>query len=547
MKCPSCGTENKEEAAFCMSCGENLPDTPFSQLKKEEKPPRAGAPSAAPPQAASKAAEQETTTAMPAVGDGASQAGRPADKGAAAPGTQVTSRGGFVFGGAAASPEAGGAQPAQAPPAPSTAAPGGVEKPPQQAPPKPVEAQQAPPTAAPPTGETPTAAPPPAPPEPREAAVTQPPQPATPSPPEPGYYIPPEADIIAAAPGMGAAPPAGSDAAEEAAEAEAPPIPSLESTQAVAPVAAAAAVAGRESRVVCPECYAPNPPGNAYCQECGSALPVTSARQAAARTAPGQPEQQQTAVLAPEIAAVGAAQPAYPGAVARAQAARGEKSFGVADILAVIAVGASAVAVALSFSVESFWWKKGLDIGMFSHQGAYSQGRSDLLGGPGILPYEGVEFFTIGLVVAVALALALVFLIVRVGRGPMYVLAGCILIFPIAYLFFQAILPLRQSGIDVGAAVGLRGIFFGDAANAGAGPPLWMITGAGVLLILAGFLAPPRGWGRLLTFGLCFSIILGLAFFCAACFNWNLFIRDSAAAAPAAGSLPLRELYALLL
>ncbi len=347
---------------------------------------------------------------------------------------------------------------------------------------------------------------------------------------------------------MGSSPPAGPAAAGEAPEAEAPPIPSLESTQAVAPVAAAAAVAGRESRVVCPECYAPNPPGNAFCQECGSALPLTSARQAtAARAAPGQPVQQQTAVLAPEIAAAGVAQPAYPDAVARARAARGEKSFGIADILAVIAVGASAVAVALSFSLESFWWKKGLDIGMFSHQGAYSQGRSDLLGGPGILPYEGAEFFTIGLVVAVGLALALIFFAIRVGRGPMYVLSGCILIFPIAYLFFQAVLPLRQSGIDVGAAVGLRGIFFGNAANAGAGPPLWIITGAGILLIVAGFLAPPRGWGRLLTFGLCFSIVLGIAFFCAACFNWNLFISDSAAAAPAAGSFPIRELFALLL
>ena len=126
---------------------------------------------------------------------------------------------------------------------------------------------------------------------------------------------------------MAAAPPAG---AGEAPPEEAPSIPSLESTQAVAPVAAAAVVAGRESRIVCPECYAPNPPGNGYCQECGSALPVTSARQAASRTAPAQPGQQ-TAVMAPEIAAVGAAQPAYPGAVARA---RGEKSFGVSDILA---------------------------------------------------------------------------------------------------------------------------------------------------------------------------------------------------------------------
>jgi ribosomal protein L40E len=364
-------------------------------------------------------------------------------------------------------------------------------------------------------------------------------------PPEPEYYVPPEADVVAAMPGAGSSPAAEPAIAEEEPEAEAPLLSSLQSTQAVAPVAAAAAVAGRESRVICPECYAPNPPGNGYCQECGSALPVTSTRQAAA--AAGQPGQQQTAVLAPEIAAVSAAQPAYPDAVARARADRGEKSFGVADIMAVIAVGASAVAIALSFSLESFWWKKGVDIGMFSHQGAYSPGRADLLGGPGILPYEGVEFFTMGLLVAVGLALALIFLAVRVGRGPMYILSGCILTFPIAYLFFQAILPLRQGGIDIGSAVGLSGIFFGDAANAGVGLPLWIITAAGVLLILAGFLAPPRGWGRLLTFGLCFSIILGAAFFCAACYNWNLFISEPSAALNGAGTLPARTLYTLLL
>ncbi len=177
-------------------------------------------------------------------------------------------------------------------------------------------------------------------------------------------------------------------------------------------------------------------------------------------------------------------------------------------------------------------------MGIFSHQGAFSQGRTDLLGGPGILPYNGLEFLTIGLVAAVGAGLALLFLAVRVGRGPMYILAGAILLFPLAYLFFQAVLPLRQMGISGQPALGLRGLFFGNAGNVGLGPPLWLISGAGISLIVAGFIAPPRGWGRLFTFLLFLGLILGLAFFCAACYNWNLFISDSNMARYAAGYQP---------
>ena len=111
----------------------------------------------------------------------------------------------------------------------------------------------------------------------------------------------------------------------------------------------------------------------------------------------------------------------------------------------------------------------------------------------------------------------------------MYILSGCMLLLPAAYLLFQAILPLRQMGIEVDPSVGISGIFFGNAANPGAGPPIWLITGAGALLVLAGFMAPPRGWGRIFTFLLCFSVAVGVAFFCAACFNWNLFISEPAA------------------
>ncbi len=218
--------------------------------------------------------------------------------------------------------------------------------------------------------------------------------------------------------------------------------------------------------------------------------------------------------------------------------ARGENAFGAADILALLAVGAGAIAIALSYVLDSFTWKKGLDIAIFSHQGAYTPGRTDLLGGPGILPYEGAEFFTVGLVVCIGLALALIFLAVRVGRGPMFTLAGCLMLLPAAYMLFQAVLPLRQAGIDVDPALGLSGMFFGNSANAGAGLSMWIITGAGALLVLAGFIAPPRGWGRLLTFLLFFSAVLGVAFFCAACYNWNLFISQPAAAPQLTGQLP---------
>jgi ribosomal protein L40E len=323
---------------------------------------------------------------------------------------------------------------------------------------------------------------------------------------------------------------------------------SQESTQAMAPVTAASAAVERGRRSVCPECYAPNPEGNAYCQECGSALPLTGTRQAAARPAAGQPAAarqpayQQTAVLTPAAQTGAAEQPAYASPLPRVEKARGDKAFGVADIMALLAVGAGAISVALSYALDSFTWKKGLDIAVFAHQGAYTTGRTDLLGGPGLLPYEGAEFVTVGLVVAIGLALALVFLAVRVGRGPMFVLAGCLLLLPAAYLLFQAVLPLRGTGITPQSAVGINAIFFGNIANPGVGVTFWIITGAGVLLVVAGFIAPPRGWGRLFTFLICLGAVLGVAFFSAACFNWNLFISQSAAVASHAGPVLSRVL-----
>ena len=338
-------------------------------------------------------------------------------------------------------------------------------------------------------------------PEPATMPAQTPPAPAAPrqEAAKPAYYVPPEADYVEAASGARPVPEEKVSAAEE-------PVPaaprSLDSTQTIAPIAAAGRVAGRERRAVCPECYAPNPEGNSYCQECGNALPVTSGRPAAAaRPAPAQAAPQKTTVMPPADQAGTAARPAYSSEMTLARAARGDKAFGAADILALLALGAGAVAVAFSFVIDSFTWKKGLDISMFSHQGAYTAGRTDLLGGPGILPYEGVEFFTVGLVVAVALGLALVFLAVRTGRGPMFMLSGCALLLPAAYIFFQAVLPLRQMGIEVDPAVGLGGMFFGNETNAGMASPSGLTTG-GSLARVGGLIAPPRGWGRLLTFAL---------------------------------------------
>jgi len=344
------------------------------------------------------------------------------------------------------------------------------------------------------------------------------------------YYIPPEADYAAAAP---SAKPVEATPQPVSREQVPPAVPqSLDSTQEVAAIIAAGAAAGavKERKSVCPECYAPNPEGNSYCQECGSALPLTTGRPSeAARPIPGKASAGQTAVLASASQEAAVAQPVYADQLPRARKAYSDKAFGAADVLALFAAGAAAVAIALSYALDSFAWKKGVDISMFSHQGAYTQGRTDLLGGPGLLPYSGAEFFTVGMVVAIGLALALIFLAVRTGRGPMYILSGCILLLPVAYLLFQAILPLRQMGIEVDSSIGLSGMFFGDAAAPGMGPPIWLITGAGILLVIAGFMAPPRGWGRLFTFLLFFSIVLGIAFFCAACFNWNLFISEPAA------------------
>jgi hypothetical protein len=335
------------------------------------------------------------------------------------------------------------------------------------------------------------------------------------TPAEAGYFMPPEADYPPDKLSPGASSPVPGRI-----EGQAAPPPSVDSTQAISPVPHdLRETSGR--RVICPECYAANTEQNRYCQECGNPLSIRSSRPPAAAAPPAQAPQR-TAVMPAELLQQELAGAARGEGVAKAARERSITSFGAADLLALLAAIAAAVALSPIFT-----WKKGLSIGIFSHQGAFAPGRPDLLGGPGILPYSGSEFFTLGLVVAIGLGLAAVFLALRFGRGPMFILSGSILLFPMAYMIWQGVLPLKASGLTIQPSVGLNGILFGGAGNPGTGPALWLITGAGVLLLLAGFLAPPRGWGRLFTFMLFLSISVGAAFFCAAAYNWNLFISGS--------------------
>lgn len=285
----------------------------------------------------------------------------------------------------------------------------------------------------------------------------------------------------------------------------------------------------RVSRVMCPECYASNPESNRFCHECGSPLPLASLRRGAEAPPAPRAAYRQTAVLhAPtaEAPPVVIAQGGEPGKAK----ARGTRGFGPADVVALLAVAAGSSAVVLPLLLDSFSYKGGA--GMFSHQGAYVPGQYQLLGGPGILPYRGTEFLTVGFVLALGLAVAVLFLALRVGRGPMFILAGSLCLLPVFYFVFQAVLPLRRMGVEIEPAVGLARLFRGSEGAPGLGPLPWMAAAAGILLLLAGFLAPPRGWGRLFTFFVFLSLSVAAAFFFAACYNWNLFLSREASAHP---------------
>lgn len=349
---------------------------------------------------------------------------------------------------------------------------------------------------------------------------------------EVGYYLPPEADYHKPAPKLESPPPERPPQAEESVSV------SRDRTQAMAPVVAAGAAAARPGKVVCPECYAPNPENNLYCQECGSALPTTtgSRKAAAVSQAPGPAAYRRTTVL-PAQEAAGAGETLYA-APSRERGSKWAESFGVADILVLLSTLVVAVTLVLTLIyVDSFPYLKGSDVSIFSHQG-YAVGSREVLGGPGFLPYAGWEFFTVGMMAALGIGLAVIFLLVRVGRGPMYLLAGCILLFPLFYLFFQAVLPLKGAGITPESSVGLKAMFFGGVDFEGLGYPIWFISGAGLLVLVAGFLAPPRGWGRLFTLTIFLGLALGLAFLGAVTYNWGLFIEQPAAASSAAAYLP---------
>lgn len=360
--------------------------------------------------------------------------------------------------------------------------------------------------------------------------------------PEP-FFLPPEADAVSG--GAATVVPEAGATTQDLYEAG-NEVAGSERTVAMSPVPPVVAPS-EPSRVsvrtlMCPECYAENPVYNRFCHECGNPLPSLPVGGPQKEYGGGVPagSGQKTAVLVQPSGI----QPGEAGTgitlerAGETERRRWSSSFGPADILC----GISQVAGILALT-PLFRWKKGLEYGIFSHQGAYIPGSTGLfgdtraLGGPGILPYKGWEFLTAGALLALALGLAFVFLMVRAGRGPIYLLAGCISLFPSAYVLFQGILPLRQYGISIRSPIGLGQILFGGSDNVGLGPAFWISVGVGVLLILAGFIAPPRGWGRLFTFLVFFPTVILAAFFCAACYNWNLFIGSRAGWWPIGGAL----------
>lgn len=306
------------------------------------------------------------------------------------------------------------------------------------------------------------------------------------------------------------------------------PPPSDRPTTPMAPVTMPPTSTTRVSdKVVCPQCYAQNPRGNLHCQECGSPLPsiLTGATRAMAPQA-AAPSAPMSAVVPPPVSAAPALAPqvtvVMPAQTARAGSASGAKSrtisFGPADGLAIFAMLSIGAAISPLFK-----WMDGGNLSAFGFQGV------NVPGGPALLPYAGMEWLTMGVVAAMALGLALIFILVRAGRGPMFMLAGWLSLAPFIYLAFQGLLPQRIQGLELKGALGFKVIFFGGgpAQQPALTPAIWLLTGAGILLLAAGFLAPPRSWGRLMTFFLFGLLVSGLAFFCAVAYCWNLFIPKS--------------------
>ncbi len=296
-------------------------------------------------------------------------------------------------------------------------------------------------------------------------------------------------------------------------------------------------------KIVCPNCYAVNAPGNNFCRECGNPLPKPTALAAKSVPPTGSLPMPPgagpaTTTLPPipppavgkEVAPPGAPFPVPgPELAAAPEKAKEQRRIGPADALALLAV----IAIVLAL-VPLFKWANvaGRNIWAFTYQGPTTgTAGPGFPGGPGVLPYAGWEWLTMGLIGTIAGALALSFLVARVGRGPMFTLAGCICLFPFAYHLTQSMVPLHLHGVEFTRGVGFKSLFFGISGSGygGLGPGVWLLLGAGILLIVAGFLAPPRTLTRLLIFFLFFFLVLFLAAFSAVCYNFNLFIPQTIA------------------
>ncbi len=274
----------------------------------------------------------------------------------------------------------------------------------------------------------------------------------------------------------------------------------------VVPPAGAAPPMRMADKLVCPNCYAVNAPGNNFCRECGNALPKATTLPPAHPAPPPAAAPHATAVL-PQVEAPAPPAPWPPAEMARTPRSKG---FGPADILGILALLALALAITPLFE----WVKMEVLTGVKGTAFSYS-------GGAGVLPYAGSEWLTMGVVLAAAAALTLVFLLVRVGRGPMFCLAGCLCLFPSIYYLTRSITPMRLQGIELSPSPGVSEVFFGQA---GLGIPIWLALGAGIALLAAAFLAPPRAITRILTLILFLVLVVVAGVFTALMFNFNLFI-----------------------
>lgn len=485
MKCPGCGEENPGNAIFCMICGARFASRggqPEAPQAPEATRPLRQVPEPTPPFHPERGKDQATVASsyLPT------------------PPNAVVPQPPPMFASPPLATPAGTSPAAAANPV-SPAVPGSV------------------------AGSPPPSSPPP--PQPREEPLPSPQQ-TIPLHPLPGFLLDAKEDLPSSPRGLAgtqdlAGPAPGSY-----------PSPSDRPTTPMAPVTMPPTSTTRVSeKVVCPQCYAQNPRGNLHCQECGSPLPSiltgatrTMAPQAQAPSSPMPavvpPPVSMAPAPAPQITVVMPAQTAarapYGGKAGNASGGKSRMtSFGPADGLAIFAMLSIAAAISPLFK-----WMEGNNLSAFGFQGVNSPG------GPALLPYAGMEWLTVGVVAALALGLTLIFILVRVGRGPMFMLAGWLSLAPFTYLAFQGLLPQKIQGMELKGALGFKVIFFGGgpAQQPALTPAIWLLTGAGVLLLLAGFLAPPRGWGRLMTFFLFGLLTSGLVFFCAVAYCWNLFI-----------------------